>query len=115
MNCLKCGAQTEESRVFCNHCLELMATRPVKQGTPLHFPTRETQAAPKSTHRKRKTLDFEERISRLRKLLICFAAGVAALAIALGITLKTLSQTRMELEDALNTGKNYMVETTPVE
>ena len=115
MNCLKCGAQTEKSRVFCNHCLELMATRPVKQGTPLHFPTRETQTIPKSTHRKRKILDLEERISRLRKLLICFAAAIVALAIALGITLNILSLTKVKLENALVTGKNYMVETTPVE
>ena len=115
MNCLKCGAPTEESQVFCNHCLELMASRPVKQGTPLHFPLRETQSTPKPTRRRRKSLDTEEKLSRLRKALLASAALSLVLLLTLCITLSVLHKTQGELESALNAGKNYMVETIPTE
>ena len=115
MNCLKCGSQTEEARVFCNHCLELMADRPVKQGTPLHFPLREIQTAPKPTRRRRKSLDEAEKISRLRKVLLGVIALALVLSLSLGLTIKALRQTRAELQEALNTGKNYMVETIPTQ
>lgn len=38
MNCIKCGREIEETRVFCNHCLDRMAAYPVKPGTPVYLP-----------------------------------------------------------------------------
>lgn len=115
MTCLKCGSQTEESQVFCNRCLEKMADRPVKPGTHLHLPIRKEQDIPKASRKRRRNSDVEEKLPRLKKALAIFIALSLLLAAALGLVIRQLYRTELELQDVRNTGKDYMVETIPTQ
>lgn len=66
MQCLKCGREIGEDRVFCTDCLLVMEANPVKPGTPVVLPRRENQ--PRRTT-KRAQLKPEETIAALQKTI----------------------------------------------
>ena len=66
MYCLKCGQETEEHQVFCDHCLQSMEAYPINPGTAVNLPKQ--SAAKKVVHRKR-PLTPDEQIANLQKRL----------------------------------------------
>ena len=62
MICMKCGREIADNQAFCEGCLQVMDTYPVKSDTPIQLPNRQpTPAAKKPTHRKR-VLSPEEQL-----------------------------------------------------
>jgi hypothetical protein len=108
MHCIKCGKETKGSDVFCQDCLLIMQTQPVKPGTAVHIPVR---PASKKASRK-KVLSPEEQVNKLRKQLRklswVFLALILALAVTTASTLYLLHRQGV-LEDL---GKNYSTVTT---
>lgn len=106
MNCLKCGSETRENRVFCDDCLAQMERYPVKQGTPVwipnrpasHPPTWRREAAPEEllARQRRKT-------KRLRLCVVCLSAALILAVAALVVAL----QNRQHEEPI---GRNYSIE-----
>lgn len=43
MNCMKCGREIPVGQVFCDGCLKVMETYPVKPDTAIHLPTGESR------------------------------------------------------------------------
>ena len=90
MHCMKCGKKIKDSQVFCDECLAIMDTYPVKPGTPIQLPTivANNFAAPKAKNNKRKQKTPEEIIVKLRRsnrwlsaLLILFVLATIALLV----------------------------------
>ena len=69
MHCMKCGKKIKDRQVFCDECLAIMDTYPVKPGTPIQLPTivANNFAAPISKNNKRKQKTPEEIIAKLRR------------------------------------------------
>ena len=65
MQCMKCGRKIKDNQVFCEECLGIMETYPVKPGTPIQLPPPSKTSLPTRPNR-RKTLKPEEQIQRLR-------------------------------------------------
>lgn len=65
MYCLRCGVETDKEQVFCNKCLDNMERHPVKPGTPIKIPLRESNSTAKKNNR-RKTVTPEEQVVRLK-------------------------------------------------
>ena len=105
MKCMKCGCVIPAGQVFCDECLEDMEKHPVKPGIPVTLPRREKQVAPKRS--RKRVHKPEEIITRLRRTVVCLMALVAAMAIALTITVYLLvNQQKMDGNDLLP-GQNY--------
>ena len=68
MGCLKCGEATQEDRVFCDACMEIMQQYPVKQDTAIQLPRRDASPVERKTASHRKVTN-EQRISRLRSVI----------------------------------------------
>lgn len=104
MNCLKCGREIPETQVFCDDCLQVMASYPVKPGAAVYIPAR----PPARRQSPRKMLPAPaEQIARLKKtrLWLCILAGV--LAICLGFSLYAAWHFRQALLEKDSIGKNY--------
>ena len=112
MACLKCGKETTQNQVFCDHCLDTMAAFPVKPGTPVNLPMQKISDMPKKGAARRR-LSQEELLSLMKKVNLGLLIAVAVLIIALSLTITALLRTTEALHLAQNTGKNFTVETTP--
>jgi len=66
MNCMKCGRKVKDRQVFCDDCLAIMDTYPVKPGTPIQLPPPPTKNAPAAKTNKRRPKKPEEVILQLR-------------------------------------------------
>ena len=64
MNCMKCGREVDEGRVFCDECLEYMERDPIKMNTPVLIPAQ----PPKKSSPRRQVVNPEEEVKRLEKL-----------------------------------------------
>ena len=104
MNCMKCGRETENNRVFCQDCLLEMEKYPVLPGSVVLLPRRRESSATKKTV-KRHVLTAEEQIASLRKwvitLIILLAVCVAAIALMIKPTL------HYALDEHVEVGQNY--------
>lgn len=70
MNCIKCGREIEEGKVFCPSCLEVMAKYPVKPGIAIQLPHKKEAPVLKKIHpRRRQSAAPEEQIRTLKKWL----------------------------------------------
>ena len=104
MNCMKCGRETENNRVFCQNCLLEMEKYPILPGSVVLLPRRRESSVIKKTS-KRHVLTAEEQIASLRKWVITLIiiVGVCAAAIALMIK-PTLHYV---LDEHVEIGQNY--------
>lgn len=66
MACLKCGRETIDNQVFCDRCLETMATQPVKPDAAVYLPHRKEIPPSKKGNRRRKQMTEQEQIAALR-------------------------------------------------
>lgn len=110
MYCVKCGKETKNGNVFCDDCLLVMQTQPVKPGTAVHIPIRPTPA--KKPAARKKVLSPEEQNLRLRKIIRRLVVAVACLALSLGVAVGSLLYVlhKQAEQDAL--GKNYSTVTS---
>ena len=111
MYCLKCGKETQDEHVFCDHCLEVMDRYPIKSGTPVQLPRRENAAAPKKTSRRR-ILSSEELIQQLRVTVRTLAACLLVALLLLGYFVWQYLQPKATEEPSKEIGQNYTVDTT---
>lgn len=118
MNCIRCGRNTANQQVFCDHCLENMTRYPVKSDAPIHLPVHKPKAPPAKPNRRKKELSPEETVvllqKRFRRLLLSLIAVLLVLALLLGgIVYTLLTPERSKVPDKL--GQNYQTaDSTPV-
>ena len=84
MYCLKCGNETENEQIFCQHCLDIMEKYPVRPGTIARIPHRSANATAKKQNR-RKTPSLEEQVVHLRVVIRTLLAMLGTALIVLGI------------------------------
>ena len=87
MVCMKCGKDTENGRMFCNRCLEVMEAYPVKPDVHIQLPARNTEAAPKKQTRRVRVDPKDAKIATLRLQLRLMWVVVLALLLAVAILL----------------------------
>ena len=82
MNCMKCGQKVKGQQVFCEDCLAIMETYPVKPGTPIQLPPPPPKNPAPVKVNKRRPKKPEEIILQLRSKvrLLTLALIVAMLA-----------------------------------
>ncbi len=109
MYCLRCGREAEEEQVFCSACRENMEQYPVKPGTPIHLPRRQTAVSIKKKSRRKRLLPPEEQVLHLKKSLRRTRVFVALLILLLGLVIGAgywyFSQ------NDTNIGRNYNIDT----
>ena len=92
MNCAKCGREIEKDQVFCTVCLEEMERHPVKPGTPIQLPQRETRTVVKRSSFKLAASKWQDKIFRLKYTIFWLSMIIilltAALVLALGMLLQ---------------------------
>lgn len=94
MNCLRCGKEIENEQVFCETCLADMEQQPVKPGTPIHLPRRDSRVNVKRANFRLAASKWQDRIFRLKYtifwLIIIIVILLAFLALSvcmlLGLT-----------------------------
>ena len=106
MQCLKCGKETTDGKVFCDNCLEVMEQYPVNPSTPVPSPRVETANQEKKAARRRPPTE-EETILQLRGLIRLLTVTVAILAVLLCFVAGLLLQ-QLEINQNKNAiGRNY--------
>jgi len=114
MNCMKCGTQIPEKQVFCDHCLSVMDQYPVRPGTYIHLPKRAkvTEAAPKKSAKKKRTLSVEEQLSALRLQVLRLRLTAAILAFLVCVASAFLAVKVFYDTTEPTTGRNYTIDTS---
>lgn len=84
MECLKCRRETQAGEVFCPECLKVMAASPVKPGTPVTLPRRDSLRRPVP---QKKAMKPEEVIAKLRKKIRLLLIAVVVLGLLLAASL----------------------------
>lgn len=85
MECLKCGAQIDNTAVFCNECLQSMDAYPVKPGTVVQLHRREVIQAQKKNAKPKVYSAAEEQVSYLKKLFWIMAVLLVLATALLGV------------------------------
>lgn len=107
MNCMKCGVEIPEGQVFCDPCLEVMATHPVPPGIHVQLPRRPAKTA----DRKAKELTPEAQIVHLNRAIRWLLVTVGVLTAAVVILALLVIQKPDTPQPQPVTGRNYT--TTP--
>ena len=110
MNCVKCGREIGEDRVFCELCLAEMEQYPVKPGTAIHIPARETQEENKKQPKKKPTPSPAEQILRLRKRVRRLRVALALALLLCGGLCFLAGQAIKELDFQRLLGQNFRTE-----
>ena len=109
MQCLKCGKETTDEKVFCDSCLEVMAQYPVNPATPVPAPREETHPQEKKSARRRLPAE-QETILQLKGLIRLLSVTVAILTVLLCIVAGLLLQ-KMDNKQNDSIGRNYTTAT----
>lgn len=105
MYCMKCGRELEKEQAFCEDCLLEMERYPVKPGTAVQLPIRK-EAAPIRKATKRRTVNPEEQLARMRKH-VWLLAGILLVSIALNIIMIRPTVNYFIRKYHLRPGQNY--------
>ena len=108
MTCLKCGKETQDPHVFCQHCQSVMDASPLKPGTPVHLPHRREPSDRKPRH---KTPSPTETIVSLKRMIRWLVAVIAALTVIICIITGVLLRTIDQQNNTNLIGKNYTTTT----
>ena len=107
MNCVKCGRETAEERVFCDLCLEEMEKHPVDPRTAVYIPRRTEEEPKKSVQRKKPVPTPAEQVLRLKKKLRRTRIVLAALLLLCGTLCFVVGRAVEELDFQRLLGQNY--------
>lgn len=110
MYCLKCGRDTKSEQVFCEACVDGMAQYPVKSGTPVSLPKRETPQMPRRPVRRQRTLSVEEQLAGARRTNRKQKWWIAVLLILVIVLSTVLVHQVMQPEDTDVVGRNYTID-----
>ena len=112
MNCLKCGRETEDERIFCEACVEVMKKYPVKPGIAIQLPHRnESPALKKVLPKRRQPPTPEEQIRKLKRRTRSFLLLWLLTLMLLAATIYPAIQYFLQREVPLP-GQNYSTFTT---
>ena len=112
MSCLKCGNETTQEQVFCEHCLEIMSQYPVKPGTPVQLPKRDALPTQKKQSRRRQ-LTPEDQIVHLKVLVRTLVALLGVVSVMLGIFAGLYFMKEKTSDTSVpSIGQNYTVDPT---
>lgn len=107
MHCMKCGAEINNSGVFCENCLAEMEKYPVKPNITVTLPERPATPVARKRNRRHKYQQPEDQIRHLRKvrnwLAVLLCVVTLALAGAALMILHLLDGKPMDLDF----GRNY--------
>ena len=92
-----------------------MEQHPIKPGTPVLLPNRSAVAAPRRSGHSRRIRKPEERIIRLKKLIIMQSIAFLLVLTGFVLTVLFLSQQIEEKQNASLPGQNYSTVETTVE
>ncbi|MBO5323350.1 MAG: zinc-ribbon domain-containing protein [Oscillospiraceae bacterium] len=94
MNCMKCGRKIKDRQVFCEECLAIMDTYPVKPGTPIQLPSPPPKNATPAKTNKRRQRKPEEQIAyqraTIRWLSLAFIVAMLSFIIVTAMLLWVL-------------------------
>ena len=108
MNCMKCGRETTDERIFCNLCLEEMEKYPVRPGTVILLPRRREDPLVRKSHpRKKSPPPPEEQVKVLRKAVRRLLAVILLLLLLLGATGYFTVTHFLETDTVFLPGQNY--------
>lgn len=107
MNCLKCGKETADGQVFCADCQQIMQQYPVKPGTAIHLPHRDSVSADKKQHEKIRDASRADTVAQLRRMIHWLTATIAILSVLLLLTASMLIHTLNKENSANTIGRNY--------
>ena len=92
MSCIRCGKDTIENNIFCSECLADMERHPVKPGTPILLPNRETRGAVKRASFKLAASKWQDKIFRLKYIIFWLILIIVLLSAALALCICMLLQ-----------------------
>lgn len=115
MACLKCGKSTQEGQAFCEECLELMQKYPVKPGTAIHLPHRESLNLEKKQPVRHREPTAAEQAEALRKTTHWLLGIIAVLSVLLLLTAGMLLHVISKEASSNAIGRNYTTAGTGVQ
>ena len=104
MQCLRCGRETEDERVFCFLCESIMVKQPVKPNTVVTIPERSVRAR---TAPVRKSARTEEDTDHLRRTILQLRLWVCMLMAALMLCVGVLTWQELSRAKEPVIGENY--------
>lgn len=107
MNCVKCGREAPENRLFCDECVEEMEKYPVKPDAVVLLPPVNSTAAKKKPVRKKAVLTPEEQVKKLKSRVRVLAALVLILSLMMGAMTYVTITTMDDILDRTSWGQNY--------
>lgn len=107
MNCLKCGKETSDGQVFCDDCQQVMQQHPIKPGTAIHLPRRDTSAQDKKQYDARRESSRSDTLAQLRRMIHWLTATIAVLSVLLLLTASMLIHTLNKESSTNIIGRNY--------
>ena len=114
MSCMKCGVDIPEGQVFCEHCLSVMESYPIKPDAHIHLPKRAfaQDEQPKKAGKKKRILSPEEQITALRMKVLRLRLLAAILAFLFCVSSAFLGLKLYEDYIVSQTGRNYTIDTS---
>ena len=109
MHCMKCGREIKGDGVFCGECLTVMGRYPVKPDTALYIPPKPVAPVVKKKVSRKRELEPEELVVRMRHTIRWMCIGLAVLLIAFALTAGMLLELLEARDDSANFGRNYTV------
>ena len=104
MQCLRCGRETEDERVFCFLCESIMVKQPVKPNTVVTIPERSVRAR---TAIVRKPARVEEDTDHLHRTILQLRLWVCMLMAALMLCVGVLTWQELSRAREPVIGENY--------
>ena len=104
MQCLRCGRETEEGRVFCFACEALMTKHPVKPNTVVTIPERSIRDRNANP---RKSARPEEDTEKLHRTILQLRLWVCMLMAALMLCVAVLTWQELSRDKGPAIGQNY--------
>ena len=107
MYCLKCGNEVQLPNVFCNPCLEDMATCPVRSDAVIHLPDRPEPTIEKKSRKKKRSAEDRLRALRRWTVWLCLVIVVLATFVCLLTYQLVLMQERLAPQSNTPLGQNF--------
>ena len=107
MNCMKCGTEIENGKVFCERCLTDMDKYPVKPGTRILLPNHPAPEAAKKQVPKKRLLSTKEKLKRTQQVLKWMTVALVVSLLLLGFSLYMLFEETAPVNPQDNIGQNY--------